>query len=177
MERGVMTKIGEPREIGRAYHELNFGQLAHDAPEESHSADGTAIADAWFEKADGERVTSASQEEELSMCFEASLGQDLSEPVFAVTLRTELGHTILVARSDQHGHSSGSFKAGESVVARFAIPNWLTASRYLLTPSLARQGTGENALALVEDMTSIVIHGETSGGILELPVDVKLERL
>jgi ABC-type polysaccharide/polyol phosphate transport system ATPase subunit len=176
MERGHMTKIGEPRVIGRAYHELNFGQLAHDAPEESHSASGTAIADAWFEK-DGERVTSASQEDALSMCFEASFGEDLAEPVFAVTLRTELGHTIIVARSDQHGHSSGSFKAGESVVARFSIPNWLTPSRYLLTPSLAREGTGESALALVADMTSIVIHGNGSGGILELPVDVKLERL
>jgi hypothetical protein len=111
------------------------------------------------------------------MCFEARLGQDLHEPVFAVTLRTELGHTIIVARSDQHGHSSGSFKAGESVVARFAIPNWLTASRYLLTPSLAHEGTGDSALALVEDMASIMVHGDTSGGILELPVDVKLERL
>jgi ABC-type polysaccharide/polyol phosphate transport system ATPase subunit len=177
MERGVMTKIGEPRVIGRAYHELNFGQLAHAAPEESHSANGTAIADAWFENAGGERVTSASQEDTLSMCFEARLGQDLVEPVFAVTLRTELGHTIIVARSDQHGHSSGSFRAGDSVVARFAIPSWLTASRYLLTPSLAHEGTGENALALVEDMASIVIHGSSSGGILELPIDVRLERL
>ena len=63
------------------------------------------------------------------------------------------------------------------MVARFAIPNWLTPSRYLLTPSLAREGTGDAALALVEDMASIMVHGTTSGGILELPVDVKLERL
>ncbi len=56
MERGEMTQIGDPREIGRAYHELNFGQLAHDAPSESHSASGTAIADAWFENERGERV-------------------------------------------------------------------------------------------------------------------------
>jgi len=86
------------------------------------------------------------------------------------------GHTIVVARSDQHGGSSGSFKAGETAIARFAIPSWLTPSRYLLTPSVAREGTGENALALVEDMTSIVVHGSSSGGILELPVDVKIER-
>ena len=98
--------------------------------------------------------------------------------MFAVTLRTDLGHTIIVARSDQHGRSSGSFKAGENVVARFAIPNWLTPSRYLLTPSLAREGTGESALALVEDMASVMVHGSaSSGGILELPVDVKLERM
>lgn len=177
MERGCMTQIGDPRVIGRAYHELNFGQLAHDAPAESHSASGTAITDAWFENERGERLTSASQEDSLSMCFEARLGEDVSEPVFAVTLRTELGHTIIVARSDQHGHASGSFKAGETVIARFAIPNWLTPSRYMLTPSLAREGTGESALALVEDMASIVIHGTGSGGILELPIDVTLERL
>jgi ABC-type sulfate/molybdate transport systems ATPase subunit len=179
MERGCMTKIGEPRVIGRAYHELNFGQLAHEAPAEQNSgaSSGTAIADAWFENASGERITSAGQEDVLSMCFEARLGEDLAEPVFAVTLRTELGHTIIVARSDQHGHASGSFKAGESVVARFSIPNWLTPSRYLLTPSLAREGTGADALALVPDMASVVVHGNGSGGILELPIDVRLERL
>jgi ABC-type polysaccharide/polyol phosphate transport system ATPase subunit len=177
MERGKMTRIGDPREIGRAYHELNFGQLAHEAPEESRSASGTTIIDAWFENEHGERATSASQEDTLSMCFETRLGEDLVEPVFAVTLRTELGHTIIVARSDQHGHLSGSFKAAESVIARFAIPNWLTPSRYLITPSVAREGTGESALALAEDMASIVVHGTGSGGILELPIDVRLERL
>ncbi|MFI4992216.1 MAG: ABC transporter ATP-binding protein [Solirubrobacterales bacterium] len=177
MERGQMTKIGDPREIGRAYHELNFGQLAHDAPEESHSANGTAIADAWFENEQGERVISVSQEEALSVCFEAQLSEDLHEPVFAITVRTELGHTIIVARSDQHGKASGSFKVGEAVVARFAMPNWLTPSRYLVTPSLAREGTGEQALAMVEDMASIMVHGTGSGGILELPIDVRLERL
>jgi ABC-type polysaccharide/polyol phosphate transport system ATPase subunit len=177
MEHGVMTQIGEPRVIGRAYHELNFGQLAHDAPAADRSARGTAIAEAWFENERGERVTSASQEDALSMCFEARFGEDVTEPVFAVTLRTEAGHTIIVARSDQHRHSSGSFTAGETVMARFAIPNWLTAARYLLTPSLARAGTGESALALVEDMASIVVHGENTGGILELPVDVRLERV
>lgn len=188
MERGNMVQIGEPRIIGRAYHKLNFGQLPHALPADSAEGDGgeagaveqagprTVIADAWFAGADGERVTSSSQEDSLSMCFEVRFGEDLHDPVFAATLRTELGHTIVVARSDQHGGSSGAFKAGETVIARFAIPNWLTPSRYLLTPSIAREGTGENALALVEDMTSVVIHGSASGGILELPVDVRIER-
>ncbi|HTR89822.1 MAG TPA: ABC transporter ATP-binding protein [Solirubrobacteraceae bacterium] len=176
MERGRMVQLGDPHTIGRAYHKLNFGQLPHQAPAEDRAASATTIADAWFEKAGGERVTSADQEEPLSMCFEARLGEDLAEPVFAATLRTELGHTILVARSDQHGGASGSFKAGESVVARFDLPNWLTPSRYLMTPSLAREGTGEDAVALVEDMASVMVHGTASGGILELPIAVRIER-
>jgi ABC-type polysaccharide/polyol phosphate transport system ATPase subunit len=176
MERGRMVQIGDPRSIGRAYHKLNFGQLPHEAPTEEVAATGTSIAEAWFQNASGEHVTSAAQEERLSMCFEVRIAEDLVDPVFAATLRTELGHTIIVARSDQHGEHSGSFKAGETVVARFELPNWLTSSRYAMTPSLAREGTGEDALALVEDMASILIHGDASGGILELPIDVRIER-
>jgi ABC-type polysaccharide/polyol phosphate transport system ATPase subunit len=176
MDHGLMVQLGEPRAIGRAYHKLNFGQLPHEAPAEDRSASGTAIADAWFESSGGERITSASQEDALRMCFEVRFGEDLLDPVFAATLRTELGHTIVVARSDQHGATSGSYRAGETAIARFSIPSWLTPSRYTLTPSLAREGTGENALALVEDMTSVVVHGTTSGGILELPIDVRIER-
>jgi hypothetical protein len=176
MERGSLVQIGEPRSIGRAYHKLNFGQLPHEISPESDASSGTNIADAWFQIASGERVTSAGQDERLTMCFEVRLGEDLTDPVFAATLRTELGHTIIVARSDQDGRRSGEFKAGESVVATFDVPNWLTSSRYTLTPSVARAGTGKDALALVEDMASIMIHGTTSGGILEIPVDVEIKR-
>jgi ABC-type polysaccharide/polyol phosphate transport system ATPase subunit len=191
MEHGRMVQLGDPRAVGRAYHKLNFGQLPHEAPAEDRGTSGTEIADAWFENPAGERITSSAQEDQLSMCFEVRFGEDLSDPVFAATLRTELGHTIVVARSDrsqltlasgehprfdQHGGASGSYRAGETAIARFSLPPWLTPSRYTLTPSLAPEGTGANALALVEDMTSIVIHGTTSGGILELPVQARIER-
>jgi ABC-type polysaccharide/polyol phosphate transport system ATPase subunit len=176
MERGNMVQLGEPRLIGRAYHKLNFGQLPHGAPAEEEVSSGTTITEAWFQNESGERVTSAGQEDRLSMCFEVRLAEDLSDPVFAATLRTELGHTIIVARSDRPGLSTGAFHAGDTVIARFDMPNWLTPSRYTMTPSLARAGTGENALALVEDMTSVVVHGTGSGGILELPIDVRIER-
>jgi ABC-type polysaccharide/polyol phosphate transport system ATPase subunit len=176
MERGDMVQIGDPRAIGRAYQKLNFGHLPHEMPAKAQATSGTRITEAWFEAEAGERVTSLSQEERMSMCFEVRFGEELRDPVFAATLRTELGHTIVVARSDQHAHTTGTFKNGESVVARFDLPSWLTPSRYTLTPSVAREGTGENALALVEDMASIVIHGNSSGGILELPIDVRIER-
>jgi ABC-type polysaccharide/polyol phosphate transport system ATPase subunit len=177
MERGRMVEIGAPSEIARAYHKLNFGQLPHEAPQAAADpTTGSAILDAWFENTAGERVTGSSREEALSMCFEARVGEDLEDPVFAATLRNELGHTIVIARSDQHGGTSGSFRAGETVVARFAMPSWLTASRYTLTPSLARAGTGADALVVAEDMASVLIHGAATGGILEMPVEVRIER-
>jgi ABC-type polysaccharide/polyol phosphate transport system ATPase subunit len=177
MDHGHMVEIGDPRRIGRAYHELNFGQLAHEGPAESSPPSTSMIREAWFENAAGERVTSCGQQEALALCYEAHLGEALYDPVFAATLRTENGHTIIVSRSDEHGGSTGAFEAGQTVVVRFSIPNWLTPSRYTLTPSVAREGTGEEALALVEDMASIVVHGpRTSGGILEVPVQFTVER-
>jgi ABC-type polysaccharide/polyol phosphate transport system ATPase subunit len=179
MERGRMVQLGEPGAVARAYHKLNFGHLPHEAPAEDRpaaAAGASAITEAWFEDSTGQRVTSASHEQALSMCYEAQLAEDLVDPVFAATLRNELGHTIVIARSDQHGARSGSFRAGETVVARFAMPSWLTASRYTLTPSIAREGTGADALAVVEDMASLMIHGLATGGMLEPPVDVRIER-
>ncbi len=44
------------------------------------------------------------------MCFEVRIAEDLDDPVFAATLRTELGHTIVVARSDQHADETGSLQ-------------------------------------------------------------------
>jgi hypothetical protein len=177
MDHGSVLEIGEPRIIGRAYHRLNFGQLAHDPPTEPDTSEGTVIGDAWFQNANGERITSADQDERVSMCFEVRFAEDLSDPVFGATLRTELGHTIMVARTDQHGRRSGDFKTGESVIASFELPGWLTSSRYTLTPSLARAGTGKDAIAQVEDMATIMIHGTTSGGLLEFPGDLEIKRL
>ena len=178
MERGSVLKLGDPRDVARAYHKLNFGQLPHNAPPVAdRPGDETVIADAWFENAAGERVTAVSQQEGLTICFEVRFAESLSNPLFAATLRTELGHTILVARSDQNGEASGIFRAGDSAIVRFEVPNWLTASRYVLTPSVAREGTGADAIALVEDMTSVMVHGNASGGILELPLQTTIDRL
>ncbi len=78
------------------------------------------------------------------MCFEVRFAEDLDDPVFAATLRTELGHTIVVARSDQHGRADRRLQGRRNAsTARFELPNWLTPSRYTLTPSVAREGTGD----------------------------------
>ena len=114
MERGVLRQIGDPHEIARAYHKLNFG---HACPTRLRPGRAGRHDDRrrLVRGRSGERVTEASQEEPLRMCFEVRFAEDLEDPVFAATLRTELGHTIIVARSDERGGTSGSFKSGESV--------------------------------------------------------------
>src|SRR5580693_454840 len=41
IERGRMIELGAPGDVARAYHKLNFGQLAHEAAEEVPATSGT----------------------------------------------------------------------------------------------------------------------------------------
>lgn len=178
IDKGRLLQIGDPHTIARAYHKINFGHLPHTPPAvEALEISTTKILGAWFENSSGERVTSISQEEPFFMCYEVEVGEPLLDPVFAATLRNDIGHTIIVARSDRHGHKTGRFEPREKVVARFGIPNWLHPGQYLLTPSLARGSLGVDALALVEDMASVVVEGSAaSSGILEVPVSIEISR-
>ena len=56
------------------------------------------------------------------------------------------------------------------IVVRLEFENYLTPSRYALTPSVARHGTGADALDLREDIATLLIHGGLfTGGIVNLP--------
>ena len=176
LERGEMVELGEPREVTRAYNELNFGRLAHDASPAATQAAGTFVAEGWFENAAGERIAALAQGESLRACFEVVVREPLEDPVLAITLRNEAGQTMVVARSDRHGEGSGSFRAGERVVVCFAFPNWLAPSRYALSPSIAREGTGADVVAVAEDIASLVVHGVATGGVLDPPQSFEVRR-
>ena len=122
MEHGKMTQIGEPRAIGAR---LPRAELRPASPRTARRGallrrrhrDRRRLVRERRRRARDERTARRT----LTMCFEVRFGQDLTDPVFAATLRTELGHTILVARSDQRGASSGSLQGrriGDRAVRR-----------------------------------------------------------
>jgi hypothetical protein len=60
---------------------------------------------------------------------------------------------------------------------RLRFENWLTASRYALTPSIARDGTGADAIDLREDIATLVVHGwHFTGGVANLPHGFEVDR-
>ncbi|MEA2298771.1 MAG: type transport system ATP-binding protein [Solirubrobacteraceae bacterium] len=176
LERGEMVELGEPRDVTRAYNELNFGRLAHDAGDAAFRSTGTFISEGWFEDAGGERVAALGQGEAMRACFEVLVREPLEDPVLAVTLRNEAGQTMVVGRSDRHGEESGSFAAGERLVVSFEFANWLAPSRYTLSPSIAREGTGADTVAVAEDIASVVVHGFATGGVLDPPQRFEVRR-
>jgi ABC-type polysaccharide/polyol phosphate transport system ATPase subunit len=181
LERGEMVQIGEPRAIARAYNELNFGRLVHEEvedPEPERLGDQRAaeIVGAWFESGD-ERVTAVGQREPLEAVVEVRFSAELEDPIFALTLRNEVGHTVFATSTLWQEVETGRFQPGETVQVRTALECWFAPSQYKLTPSVARAGSGADALDMREDLTSVYVHATyLTGGLVDVPHTIEVRR-
>jgi ABC-type polysaccharide/polyol phosphate transport system ATPase subunit len=179
IERGVVQMIDEPARIGRAYNELNFGGLVHERADgdRSESHPEAEILDCWFEDAAGERVSATAQGERMAIGMEVRFHADITDPIFAVTLRNVVRHTVFATSTVWEREQTGSFSFGDSVLVRIELENWLAPGHYDATPSVARAGAGADALDLREDLASLTVHATRfSGGVVDLPHSIAIER-
>jgi ABC-type polysaccharide/polyol phosphate transport system ATPase subunit len=178
LERGRMIALGEPHAIALAYNELNFGRLVHDDVEGTRYGDQAVcqIEGAWFESG-GERVKSIAAGDELVAAMRVRFSSPIEEPIFAIALRNEIGHTVFATSTQWAGQATGSFGAGEVAEVRIALESWLAPSTYKLSPSVARDGAGANALDLREDLVTLDVHStKTTGGIVDIPHRIDVVR-
>jgi ABC-type polysaccharide/polyol phosphate transport system ATPase subunit len=178
LERGRVIALGEPHLIAREYNELNFGRLVHEEVESGRYGDHSAceIEAAWFE-CRGERTPAIAQGEPLTIVIQVRFHEDLEDPVFAATLRNQVGHTIFSTSTEWRHVHTGHFAAGELATVRVDVETWFAPSHYKLTPSVARAGAGGNALDVREDLVSLVVHSTRStGGVVDPPHTIEVER-
>ncbi|HEY2630782.1 MAG TPA: ABC transporter ATP-binding protein [Solirubrobacteraceae bacterium] len=183
LDKGRMVELGDPAMIARRYNELNFGRAVHQVDEEPDRPDGSRpnireadIVDAWFEDVAGERIASVAHGDPCCACMEVHFNEALIDPIFGVTLRNEVGHTVFATTTALDHGPTGDFRAGENTIVRMRFENWLTASRYNLTPSIALNGRGDNAIDLREDVATLVVHGgHFTGGVANFPHGFEVE--
>jgi ABC-2 type transport system ATP-binding protein len=174
LEKGRMVAIGEPHAIARRYNELNFGrpveQLADDGAEERFGDRSAEIVAAWFENGDGERVVDMVHGELCRVCMRVRFHALGDQPVFGFTLRNDVGAAIFAANSDMTIGPTGVFAAGSEAIARFEFQNWMVASTYTVTPSVARPGPGGDVLDMRADIAQLIVHGGFhTGAVTNLP--------
>ena len=173
IERGRVVNIGDPRDIARAYEEVNFGSVAHESATDEDAAPAR-ILDGWCEDAAGTRITSQRQGERCRACMEVAFDEAVENPSFAITFRNDVRHTIFVARSDREG-PTGPFAAGDKVVVSFAFDDWLAPSHYTLTPSLAVPALGPSAVSRIDDVSELAVEaGHWSGGVADFPHELQI---
>jgi ABC-type polysaccharide/polyol phosphate transport system ATPase subunit len=176
LERGSIVDLGEPEAITRTYAELNFGDPAGDHP----SGAPARIASAWCETPRGERIVAAAQGDPVVACFEVEVGGPLSDPAFGVIFRNDARHTIYLPTTDLVDGPTGSFSAGERLTVRFRFENRLAPSRYTLTPCVGPGGAGygsHDLFARGDDLASLAVTGPVTGGVVDLPLEVEIERI
>jgi len=179
LERGRMVDLGKPEAIARRYNELNFGRPVHHAAatQEEVGVSGAQIVRTWFDDGHGARIDSVGQGERCRIAVSVRMHEDLRDPSFAVMLRNEARQTVAaIATQWRHG-PTGEFAAGDEVTVYFQFDTWLAPGRYSVTPSVARRGSGADALDLRDDIANIIVHGTyVSGGFVDLPHQVEIVR-
>jgi len=176
IERGKVLSIGHPHEIGLLYNQVNFGGLVHDAPARDVSQRPVEITTCRVE-AGGEAVSELPHGETFDIAFEMLFNERTENPVFGVSLRNEAGQTVFATTTQWSVPETGVFDAGESATVRVRLDAWFSPSRYRVSPSVARQGSGADTLDLREDMASVIVHStRDSGGMLDPPHRFEIER-
>jgi ABC-type polysaccharide/polyol phosphate transport system ATPase subunit len=178
LERGKVLKVGDPREIGLLYNQVNFGDPVHKRP----AADGggfgrpVEIRTCWFE-VDGETVVDLPHGKRLEVLTEVRFNEEVENPVFGLSLRNDVGHTIFATTSQWAHPQTGRFGRGETVTVRVEVDAWFGPGRYRASPSVARPGSGADTLDLREDIASFILHStRVSGGVIDPPHSFQIER-
>jgi ABC-type polysaccharide/polyol phosphate transport system ATPase subunit len=179
IERGEVLRIGDPHTIGRLYNEVNFGRLVPEGVTDrvDQTARAVEIVACWFESG-GQPVTDMAQGESLEVVFEVRFHEEVVDPVFALSLRNDVGHTVFTTSTAWRDRDTGRFRPGELVRVRAAFEAWLAPSRYRATPSVARAGSGASTLDLREDIASVILHAvRVTGGLIDPPHSLEVERV
>jgi ABC-type polysaccharide/polyol phosphate transport system ATPase subunit len=178
LERGRVMSVGDPHEIGLLYNQVNFGDPVHKRPAEGALGTGrpVEVRACWFEVG-GEPAIDLPHGERLEIVTEIAFNAEIEDPVFGLSLRNDVGHTIFATTSQWAHPQTGRFGPDEIATVRVALDAWFAPGRYRVTPSVARAGSGADALDMREDMTSFILHSTRgSGGILDPPHAFEIER-
>jgi ABC-type polysaccharide/polyol phosphate transport system ATPase subunit len=176
LERGKVVSIGPPDEIAQQYNEVNFGRLDDDQRPDDGPANAVRIGRVWCEDEQGARVEVAHYRQTCRVCMEVEFLRTVSFPVFTLTFRNDVRHTIFRATSIPHA-PPGEFKSGERATVRFTFENLLGPSHYTLTPAVGEWSEGYRPLAQRDDVAALIVESSVqSGGVADLPTELEVTR-
>jgi ABC-type polysaccharide/polyol phosphate transport system ATPase subunit len=171
LDKGQVLEIGTPQAVLRRYSEL-IARHTRRLGTHSESEAAPARIDGWFEDEHGTSVRSCRQGEECTVCVLVQPDVAVEMPVLTVTFENADGQAVFATST--RGHDSGSrLEAGLDALIRIRFANFLAPGRYT---ALATLGDGID-LPGAEPVAQLLVLGERpSGGLVDLPYDVEVER-
>ncbi|HEX8075374.1 MAG TPA: ABC transporter ATP-binding protein [Thermoleophilaceae bacterium] len=178
IERGDVRMIGQPEQVAASYVEMNFGREGGDQEGgvERYGDRAAEIVDAWFEDELGERQTVLPQGRACTFSARVVFHEAVQHPAIAVVLENDRHLPLFATSTDWVETSTGQFQPGDEATFAVSFENVLAPGRVYASPWVVRRGT-QNLMDRRPRMTSAVVTGtRVSGGLVDLPHDVSLER-
>jgi ABC-type multidrug transport system ATPase subunit len=179
LERGRPVHLGEPHEVSDRYLELNFGRRGDaEAGADGHTGDGQArVVEVWLEGEHGQRLSSAAQQQRVTLKARAQFMVDIVDPAAGVEIYNDEHRMIVAATTSIDNERSGAFEAGEEVEIAFTFDNVLAPGRYAPVFQLSHRGSGLDVIDRFDGSFSFVVTGPAAlGGVIDLPVQSAINR-
>ena len=178
IESGEVVRIGAPDDVAHSYMDLSFGKSLEDAMQEGGERTGDASAeifDAWWEDEQGERTGMLHQGRACSFHARVRFNRDVVDPTIATVFENEY-HQPLMATSTQwtgQGHT-GSFATGDEAEFTVQLEMAFAPGRVFASPWVS--DGPHHIMDRRPRGASVVVAGpHVSGGLVDLPHDVRLE--
>jgi len=172
LDRGDTVAMGDPREVGRRYEEINMALYGRsDGPKASHAGDGTAaILDCWMEDDTGERSERIRHGRAVRMRMEVEFRAEADEPRFGFMVTDEQGRGVLAIASESTNYATGRYSAGDRITVDVDFDCVLARGGYSVSPEVRRKGEGRELMDHRENATSFDVYGSRGvGGMVDLP--------
>jgi energy-coupling factor transporter ATP-binding protein EcfA2 len=177
LDRGDVKMIGKPLDVGTAYVDLNFrSDTGASVVEGERTGDRSAdLLEAWWEDEAGERQTTLPQGKAFSFRARVRFSQPVEDPRIAVVFENDQGLPLLATSTEWAKEHTGAFGAGDEALFSVNLEMAFAPGRIYASPWVD-QGEGGRLMDRRPRLTTALVTGPyQTGGLVDLPHDVRLE--
>jgi hypothetical protein len=177
IDRGRVVMIGDPGEVAASYVDVSFGATTDREPvqEGARGGDGTAeMLEAWWTDEQGERQTVLHQGRPCTFHARVRFNAPVEHPAIATVFENESHQPLMATSSEWADAETGFFDTGSEAEFAVQFDMAFAPGRVYASPWVAHQGT--RVMDRRPRMSSVIVTGaHQSGGLVDLPHDVRLE--
>jgi len=182
LERGEVVALGDPKDVGSRYLELNFGRAGDDADASSEEAEArpgdhdARIAECWIEDEQGRRAETCVQGRSYTFRTHVEFVRDVEDPAFTMIFYNDKWDELLVATTAWGHEQAGAFAAGDSATFSVEFTCVFAPGRYQPSAIVAHRGSGNDVIDRWDKVLSFVVVGPTAtGGLVDVPHRISIE--
>jgi ABC-type polysaccharide/polyol phosphate transport system ATPase subunit len=183
LERGEVVTLGDPKDVGSRYLELNFGRATEEAADatseqaEERPGDHDArIADCWIEDEQGNRTETCVQGRSYTFRTHVEFVRDVEDPAFTMLFYNDRWDELFIATTAWGHERAGTFAAGDSATFSVELECVFAPGRYAPSAIVAHRGSGNDVIDRWDKVLSFVVVGPTAtGGLVDVPHRITVE--